>query len=65
MINHGDMAEMGLRSGTIKDFTSLEAVAEHLQAGNYRSMAKRNQKKKKEENVSLILQGLEDPTTIP
>lgn len=30
MIKHGDMAEMGLQSRKIKDFTALEVVAEHI-----------------------------------
>ena len=35
MIKHGDMVEIGIRSEKIKNFTALEAMAEHLQAGNY------------------------------
>ena len=30
MIKHGNMAEMGLQSGKIKDFMVLKIVAEHL-----------------------------------
>lgn len=53
MIKHG---EMGFKSGKIKDLTALEAVAEHIQSGNYSSAPKRVHKRK-EEDVSLILQG--------
>lgn len=30
MIKHGEMAEMGLKAGKIKDLATLEAVAEHI-----------------------------------
>lgn len=56
MIRHVDIAEMGLRYRKIKDFMALEVVAEHIQSGKYGTNFKRNHKKK-EEDVSLVLQG--------
>lgn len=50
------MTEIELQSGKIKELTTLEAIAEHRQVGNYGSSSNRNQKEKKED-VSLMLQG--------
>lgn len=58
------MAEIGPRSGKSKDFIALEAIVEHLQAGNYGSTSKRNQKKKEEDLSSFCKDNLEDPIAI-
>lgn len=46
MIKYGDMVEIQMQSGKIKDFSALEAIAEHLQSGNYGN--KRNNKKEED-----------------
>lgn len=55
---------MGLKSGKIQDLSPLKVIAEHIQSGNYGNNPRRVHKKK-EEDVSLILQGQKGNQNMP
>lgn len=56
MIKYGDIIEIGMQARKIEDLSTLKVVAEHIQLRNYGSSSERNSKKK-EDDVSLMLQG--------